>query len=121
MDEQFELNYQSDRFLPESEKLTVSQFIKPWIETKCYPLVRIEESEDGKFQLFQNCISLSEGTRDLAWPIHVTYVTSTGKTGQFVFSSQVFEVTIALEADEAVWFNHKMLGFYLPLQSSEYF
>ena len=58
----------------------------------------------------------------MKWPIHVTYHTSTGKTGSFVFSSGQFEdLQLDLEEDEAVWFNKDMLGFYLPLPTPEYF
>ena len=57
----------------------------------------------------------------MLWPIHVTYSTSAGKTGSFVFSSREFELTIDLEDDEAVWFNHDMKGFYLPVPTGPYF
>ena len=63
---------------------------------------------------------MSAEARDLLWPIHVTYVTTTGKTGQFVFSDRQFELDIELEEDEAVWFNSEMKGFYLPMPDGPY-
>ena len=56
----------------------------------------------------------------MLWPIHVTYATSSGKTGSFVFSSRDIEIAIDLEEGEAVWFNHEMFGFYLPVPSGPY-
>ena len=81
----------------------------------------VEEEEPGKFSLTQTCVFMGEETRQTLWPIHVTYATSSGKTGQFVFSERSKDIEIELESEsEAVWFNHKMLGFYLPVPSSDY-
>lgn len=85
-------------------------------------MVEEDEDEMGRFSLTQSCVCMSEETRSMLWPIHVTYKTTSGKTGQFVFSVRQFELIIPdLAEDEAVWFNHDMQGFYLPIPSGPYF
>ena len=87
-------------------------------------MLLIEENPEvnGRFNIRQMCVVLNKETREMKWPIHVTYHTSTGKTGSFVFSTGQFEeLQLELEEDEAVWFNKDMLGFYLPLPTPEYF
>ena len=124
MDEEFAKQSGSERFLHGSEQLTVSEFITPWISQKCFPMVMIEEDSEavGAFTLTQSCVYMNMATREMLWPIHMTYRTSNGRTGSFVFSQREFEIVIELESeDEAVWFNADMLGFYLPIPSGPYF
>ena len=87
--------FQGDRFIAAyTERLSVSEFIGPWITQKCFPMIMVEESsneegdggdETGKFSITQSCVFMSEETRGILWPIHVKYRTSGGKTGEFVF------------------------------------
>ena len=84
-------------------------------------MVEEEDEEPGIFSLTQSCVFMSEETRHLLWPIHVTYRTSSGQTGSFVFAERSFELVIPLAENEAVWFNADMLGFYLPIPSAPYF
>ena len=63
---------------------------------------------------------MSEETRGVLWPIHVTYRTSKGKTGSFVFSERAIDIELDVEDGEAVWFNMDMLGFYIPIPSAAY-
>jgi len=80
-----------------------------------------EDTEDPRrFSLIQCCSYSKLAARELLWPIHVTYRTSSGKKGSFVFSERSFELTIPLADNEAVWFNADMLGFYLPIPSTPY-
>jgi len=125
MDQEFGASILRARFTAQSEHVSVSAFIKPWIQQKCFPMVMVQEDEEetGKFELFQSCVYMSEAenTRGMLWPIHVTYVTSKGKKGEFVFTGREFELEIEIEEGEAVWFNHEMKGFYLPVPSGPYF
>ena len=64
---------------------------------------------------------MSEETRDILWPLHVTYRTSSGKTGSLVFSERSVIIEIEIGEDEAVWFNMDMLEFFIPIPSGPYF
>ena len=86
-------------------------------------MLMVEDSEDelGKFSLTQSCVYMSEETRSILWPLHITYLTSSGKSGSFVFSERSTDIMIEIEEDEAVWFNMDMLGFFIPIPSGPYF
>ena len=121
MDAEFADQDQTQRFLAQTEHLTVSQFIKPWITQKCFPMLIMEELEIGQFSMTQSCVVMSEETRDILWPLHVTYRTSSGKTGSLVFSERSVIIEIEIGEDEAVWFNMDMLEFFIPIPSGPYF
>ena len=82
-------------------------------------MVKIEQ---GELWLAQYCIDVNDprGT-DLIWPIQISYLTSKGKQGSFVFADRTFKIQLDLEEDEAVWINKDMIGFFLPVYEPKYF
>jgi aminopeptidase N len=104
------------------DSLSVSDFIMPWIETPCYPIVIVSESETtpGLYTLEQRCCDPKAPTKS-CWPILVTYVTSTGDRGQFLFNSQSIDFKLPAPSDGssaedvAVWFNDGVQGFFMPI------
>ena len=57
----------------------------------------------------------------MTWPVHISYSTSEGRHGCFVFSGKAFTFNLELKEDEAVWFNNDSVGFYLVLPPMENF
>ena len=57
----------------------------------------------------------------MTWPVHISYSTSEGRHGCFVFSGKVFTFNLELKEDEAVWFNKDSIGFYLAIPKMDYF
>lgn len=104
------------------ELMTISDYIKPWIDQACYPIVTvsetIEEAESGYkyYQLHQKPIDAA--CNDMTWPIYMEWIDTEGQTGELLWKEK--SIKVKLPTTNPVWFNHNMIGFFKLQYHSKY-
>jgi len=113
-----------DELLAEAQHgagIKCSEFILPWIQQPCFPVLRATRTGPKKYMLQQYCVSsnVDERAKKLLWPIQVNWMTNKGLTGSLILKERSKEFSledkVSEEEEVFVYFNHGMKGFYITI------